>query len=384
MSKYYSPYLFERKYPYAAGAVKGAARGTAWAIRNKGAIAAAAMAMSLGRAKRGGIYHSGLSGEGYRSGGGAKPLKGKSYATSRLRKARRRERKKCTNLKGYALKKKVCQLERRVKDLQHSESSSLGKITYRKFQTNTIRAGNNAQAVARAEVNNLSNMEAVLAQLLYYNPSAPATLVTADGTSGTYQKEFLFKTVYAKYLLRNNYQTDAEVTVYLIKPKQDTSINASLSWSNAIADDAGNSSAVTDYGIYPNEFDTFRDNWTAKRVLTKSLAPGQSCEVSHTENDIFYDPAFTDSHSLAYQKGFKMFGFLTIVKGVLSHDTTVSTEQGTAEAGVDTLLQSNYVVHYDAGVNLSYVYQDTTLDTPTNGFVQSHQPIPDNIAYSVA
>lgn len=366
---------YRRRYPYRYRAIAAAAKGTAFAIRNKGAIAAAAASMLASRMKRGGPIHYGLSGEGYK--GGAAPIKGKSYR----KRGRRKPRYTKSNTK---LTKEVASLRKQVVDLKHSENASLGKLTYRKYRAQTMKCNANEQASSRFEVNRTTEMEGVLAQLLYYNPSAPATLVTADGTSGTYQKQFLFKSVYSKLLLRNNYQVDVEVIVYLAKPKVDTSINSSTALTNAIADDAGNVTASTQFGVFPNDFDTFRDLWTLKRVASKDLCPGQSTEVSHSEKDIFYDPALTDSHSLAYQKGFKNFGWFVLIRGTVGHDTAVLGEEGTMQCGVDIMQQDNFVVEYDAGVNLSYIYVDNTLDTPTNGFVQSQKPVADNLAYSLA
>lgn len=310
--------------------------------------------------------------------GGAAPLRGSDASYKRRRRDRRAKAKKCNKLSGYALKKEVCKLQNSIKELKHSESASLGQLTYRRHRAHTLVSANNLQNDFVMQVNRVSDYETVLAQLLYYNPSAPATLTGADGTTGTYQKEFLFKSVYSSVHARNNYQTDCEVIIYLCCPKVDTNSNPDTAWDAGIADDAGNTTARTEYGTYPTDYDTFRDTYKAKRVCSKWLSPGQSTEVSYNVKNIMYDPAFVDTHSVAHQRKLKTFNWLVLVKGGIAHDPVITTEQGVIGSGVDIIQKDTYVISYDAGINMSYVYLDNTLDNPTNGFVQSQKPISDN------
>lgn len=308
--------------------------------------------------------------------GGASPLKGRNM--------KKRGRKKIRAPSKQKIGKELSSLKRQVKDLKHAENASLGKITYRRRLCWAVKASANQQGVATLPTNGTNEYELVLAQLKYYDPAVPGTLVTADGTSGTYQKDFLFKNIYGKLHMRNNYQTDCEVIVYLCKPKADTSQSPSQAWTDGIADDPGNITSYSNYGSLPTDYDTARQFWSYKRMATKSLSPGQSLEVSHAVNDVEYNPAFTDTHNLQYQRGLKHFQWLIIVRGTISHDSAVATEQGISEAGIDVISTDVYECHYDAGVNLSFVYHDHTLDTFTNGAVQSHQPVADNIGYSIA
>lgn len=313
------------------------------------------------------------------------PAQPKSQTSKSNYKARRRKRQnRIRKTTKKTVSKDLHQLKKAVQSLKHSEHASLGTMTYRKKTAGKILAAVNAQNSATYSANTYSAMETALAELLYYDPAAPATLVKASAATGTYQKDFLFKSIASKLTVRNNYQIDANVIIYLVQPRIDTSSSPSNAWTDGIANDAGNVIANTDYGTLPTDFDTFRDFWNTKRLCNKVLAPGQSVSVSHGVNNVIYDPSLTDSHSLTYQKTTKNFGFLIIVKGSVAHDT-VADQQGIAAAGVDVVQENTYVVNYDAGVNLSYVHIDNSgLDAFSNAGVQSHQPVPDNISYSVA
>jgi len=309
------------------------------------------------------------------------PAQPKRTYAKKSRKPRRTRPK--TNKK---LSNDVKSIKKKLRSLEHSENASLGQLTYRNLRAyRVVAATASEQKVADSlAVNNITAYESVLGELLYYNPSAPATLVNAAGTSGTYQKDFLFKTVFGKLTLKNNYQTDCKVLVYLCTPRADTSQSPSSAWTDGIANDAGNVSAITDVGNLPSDFDTFRDFWKAKRVTSQVLAPGQSVQVSNAVNDVNYDPSFSDSHALLYQTKIKAFQWLVIVRGNVGHDTVDSSEVGLLQCGVDILQEETYVVNYDAGINLSYVHVNSTLDTFTNGGVESHQPVADNQGFDMA
>lgn len=329
----------------------------------------------------GGPMKSGLGGQGFR--GSAAPIPSKPADSYQRKKKRFQKARKCRNMKGMKLKKEVCKLSNQIKELKNSESASLGKMTYRVMTPKRLLAATNTQGVTTMVINRTSDYEDALSRLKYYDPATPGTLITAAAATGTYQKNFLLKSIYAKLELRNNYQSDCEVTVYLCRVKADSSINPSAAWGDGITTDAGSIAASSELAQYPTDYDVFNDLWSCKRVVHKILSPGESTTASHSLQDIEYNPALVDEHSANYQQRFKCAEWLIVVRGCLSHDTA-QDEQGLSQSGVDIIHHKTWKVSYDAGVNLSYIETNVALDTPTNGFVQSHQPIADNQAYSVA
>lgn len=338
--------------------------------------------------KSGGYDSRGLSGQGftparYQSAkGGAAPI-ASGYSRKKFMKNRAKLRKKYRPRSNAKLTRDVARLKATTKQLKFSDESSNGTMTYRLHTSHAIIAGENVQNSIGYDGWSVSDMETALANLKYYNPSAPTTLVTADATTGSYNKQVHFKSITASLEIRNNYQSDCNLVVYLCKPRDDTSIGPTTAWSNGATD--GANVGITDTAVYPNDFKQFRDLWTAKRVQSSCLNPGQTVKVSHSERDIMFDPSTIDEHNLTYQKYYGNFVFLVVVKGVISHDANLSSQRGLEGVGVDILRKRTAIVNYDAGIGLEYIHADTTgLDTATTGFVQSHQPVSDNLTYSVS
>ena len=312
----------------------------------------------------------------------AAPIKGKSGKLAREARRKKLQPKKIKSNKN--LSSDVVSLKKQVQTLKLSEDATLGRMTYRKNNAYRLLAGDNAQSVSTPYFMRTTDFETVLSNLKYYDPANPATLVTADGTTGTYQKDFLFKSVHSRLNIRNSYGTDAHVIVYECIPRVDTNVTPGAAWTDGVANDPGNITSSSIYNTYPSDFDTFKDFWRSSKIFDSILTPGETGTCSSSSVDIKYDPSFADTHNLVYQKGLKTKSYLIILKGVLAHDSALD-QQGISACGIDIEQRDVYVVEYDAGVNLSYVMIDNTgLATPTNGFVQGQKPVNDNQAYSVA
>lgn len=292
---------------------------------------------------------------------------------------RRKPRKRLTKRA-----KDIQQCKSAIKELRQSESASLGTMTYRNLKSGRCVALANQQgAVEQNDMSTTSSYEAVLSKCKYFDPSTPGTLITSDVSLGTYQRNFMFKSLTSKMQVRNNYQTDADVRVYLCSVKDDTNQSPLTAWTSAIPD-GSNLSTTADLNQYPSDYNLVSDLWKMKLVVNTTLSPGQSAIASHTVKDVEIDAAVIDSHGLSYQREYKAFCWLIVTKGTISHDSAVASEQGFAPCGVDFVVANTYVVSYNAGININYIEGSNSLSSFTNGAVQSHQPIPDNIAYSVA
>lgn len=268
-----------------------------------------------------------------------------------------------------------------IKELKRLAESDMGRLVYRDMAPARLLAGVNAQACSAIAASDTSILEAVIAQLRYYDPSAPSTLVTADGATGTYQKEFYFKRIYSKITYRNNYQSPVLVKSYCCVPKDDTNITPFVAWTNGLTDGANGS--YSDMNSYPTDSQQFQDLYKIVSSKTKLLNPGQELVCTHSEKPFQYDPSLTDSHSLSYQTRNKNFLWMTIVSGCVGHDTSLD-EQGFLAAGVDIIIERVFEVHYSAGADIRFVYTTNSLDTFTNGGVYSSKPVADNIGYSVS
>lgn len=302
-------------------------------------------------------------------------------APARVKGRPRRKAKKGPKKSTFKLTKDVSRIKRSMKVMKQHDDATTGTLTYRDVTSFRLLSALNEQAVASYSGSKTSSMETALANLKFFDPANPATLITANGTSGTYQRNYLFDSISSKLVVRNNYQSDVKVKIYLCKPKDDTSQTPFDAWNSAIAD-GGNAADINQINQFPTDYDLLNDLWSLKVVSNTVLSPGQTATSSHTEKNVEYDPATVDTHSLIFQKEYKSFEWLVVIEGTLSHDVAAD-DQGLAPCGIDILSYKTIKVKYSAGVNIKYIVLAQVLDVPATTFIQSHQPIPDNISYSV-
>ena len=266
------------------------------------------------------------------------------------------------------LSKKVCRMEASIRNLKFAENASLGTFTHRKIegQGSVITAADGkSQGTLALYGHVMSDFNESIQYLQYYNPATPGTLTTADGKTGTFDRRFLFKSIYSAITLRNNYQTDVKVKVYLCYPKQSSSIAPLAAWQNGIdANPDSSITATTSLGQYPNDYSDFKDVWSAKLHCKASLSAGQSIICSHSVKDIEYDPTAYASHTATFQSKYKNFVFVVVIEGTMSHTATTT---GLARCGVDAIQHTTRVIQYDAGVNVTFQRVDNSLGDQTHG-----------------
>lgn len=273
-------------------------------------------------------------------------------------------------------------LKKQVRELKRLAESDMGTLVYR-YRTISLRSA----AVGQSTLNSLSGMtmsnyEAALAQLRYYDPSNPGTLLTAAGATGTFQKDFLINKSYSKYTAYNNYQTPAKVTLYICVPKSDTSITPQNAFTNGLTDIGAPSS--TNVLIHPTDSQEFNDIWKIVKSKTKLIQPGSSLTITHSVKPFQYDPALFDSHTLNYQKKSGCFTCMIRIEGPVGHDTSAA-EYTNIAASVELEEIRVIEVKYSAGADIKTVYvEDAASSSFTNGGVVSSKPVSDNIGYSVS
>lgn len=305
----------------------------------------------------------------------AKTVFSKPEATNAKRtvaKRRRRPAKKVS--KGVSLK-------RQVKEMKRTLEADTGTHISRVRNLGSVKSAVNLNNYANVDLCTISTVETVLGQLRYYNPSVPGTLTNADGAAGSFQKEFLFKSIYHKIHIRNNYQVPVHVSAYIVVPKEDTDINSTTAYTNGLAD-VGNISSFSNLSYFTDSIqvtDLFKIS-SSKKIL---LEPGETFNMIHTTKSFQYDPSYVDNHALTYQKRFGGAMLFIQVRGEVAHDTTAS-EVGCSAAGVDYMVDTTYTVRYSAGADIKYIVVTDNSSSFTNGAVLSNKPTADNQGYSVA
>lgn len=283
-------------------------------------------------------------------------------------------------------KSKIAKLTKNVRSLQKEMKSQRSELIYHYRITDTVLSAINQCNYGDYMTNSTTIYEAVLGQLRFFNPSTPGTLTTGDGSSGTYQREYHFKTVYACLTAYNNYQVPAKVTIYVVFAKIDNTILPSVAVSNGLVD-VGNPTFQSPM-IHPTDSEQFNDLYKIVKRTTKMVMPGQSLTLSHSVGDVYYSPATVDSQTASYQTNYKAWGFLVRAEGTYGHDTVTASQVAQLSSGIDINLHKKFVVQYDAGTDLKFIYLNDASPAFTTGGavggVVSSKPVSDNIGYSVA
>lgn len=273
------------------------------------------------------------------------------------------------------------QMKSQIRELRRLAEADMGELIYRFRNTFTVRSSVNSIDQGEYFSHTSDTLETILGQLRYYNPSAPTSLVTADGSAGSYQKDFLFTSIYHKIHLRNNYQVPADVTVYKVRLKGDTSIAPLTAFSNGLADigNPGSSSPL----VYLTDSEQFKELYSIESSKSFRLSPGATRTMSQSLKNLLYDPSARDSHTVTYQRAHRNMFFIVRVEGVVGHDSSIA-EYGVLQAGVDILIDRTFKVKYPAGADIKWIVVNDSSDTFTNGGVVSSKPVSDNLGYSVA
>lgn len=289
------------------------------------------------------------------------------------------------------LTKDVDVCKKAIKNLRQLSDASTGTMSYRRWTKLRTSSDEMEQGVNFFQCVNKTRLEACISKLLFFDPATSSTLKNVDLTSSSYSKDILIKYFQTSMELRNNYQVDCRVKVYLCEAKAATNIPAATAWTNGIADnayDTSGSASVTDrtqVGQYPTDYESFNNQWKTKVLLDTVLKSGSSAKIKHSIKDMEYDPAHADTVTDEFQREFKSFGYLIVTQGTVSHDSSVVGEVGIGETNLDCDIHTTAKIQYDAGINVEYVViDDEILGSFSTGAVQANKPVSDNQSFSVA
>lgn len=287
------------------------------------------------------------------------------------------------------LSKDVVSCKKSLRQLKHLADASLGTLRYRKWTNFHCKSEEMAQGVKLIDTCDATALEAIMANMLFFNPAAPATLVSADLTTGVYSKDVLIKYLTSTLEIRNNYQVESRIKVYLLEARGSTSSSATVAWDNGISDNPYDTSGSptfvsrTQMTQYPTDYPIFNTLYKSKVLKDLVLQPGQSTKVKHTVKNIKYDTALLDKETEIYKKAYKSFSFLVVTQGTVSHDSSITGEVGIGESDVDIKQNMTAIVEYDAGINIDYVHLDNdTINSFSIGAVQSNRPESNNQGYA--
>lgn len=309
-------------------------------------------------------------------------LNSKAVAKKVVRNIKKSKKVKREVYKSLRKLNRVSKIQKQVKTLQRASKASMGNLIYRITTSAVQIVSANTQGNETLFVNHIAELETVLAQLRYYNPSSPATLLTADGTTGSYSKDFYFKPSYMRLSVRNNYQVPCIVRAYVLRIKTDTSQSPETAWASGLTD-VSSSLTPNMIGTYPSDSPQIEDFWAIESQNTYYLDAGKEFRFSTSCKPFHYDPSIFDTHGLAYQVDCDTRAMMVSVQGVIAHDSALS-QQGRSGAGVDIDVYKVYSVEYEAGASIKFIYLDNSYTSFTNGALVCNKAVADNQGYSLS
>lgn len=311
----------------------------------------------------------------------ARRYKGKrKYAMKpKYRKRRRKFRRRTKKAVGtmQKLRKKVTSLARKV-------DTGTGKYSGRNWLVisdgtiiNTSKFNLLPFALSKGSI------EGALSELKYYDPSNPATLLTADGTDGAFRKEFYFTKFVTSGIFKNNSNVPVNIKVYVMHPKLDTSITPVDAFTTGLADVGSPSS--TAINVYPTDSNVLTTLWRTSKTITRMIQPGGQLKVSHAAKPFKYDPAFfSDAHNLEYQRAFQATVITYRLAGQIGHKPDDITDLGFLATGLDILTSISFTVTYDAGADIETVKLASLTTLGTNDGVTGVRAVSNNQAFDIS
>lgn len=310
--------------------------------------------------------------------------RGAKYAKSAYNKApRRRSLRGIAGSRGRSSSKAsdLKKLKRTVKELKKDFACSRSKHLHVYNASGTVTAVDNSQRWASISGGTLTGLHNATDEIRFFDPSNPATLITADASIASYAQEIEFMNINSRLEFRNNYMTDCHISVYKCTPKYATNDNPHVTITDALADQqiSGTNPIESNLGFYPTDYELFRDRWTIKETKTTLLRAGQSLNCSYNTGKFCFKPNEADHDGDSFRKN-SSFAYLVHIHGAPAHEN--SATQGRATCGVDWVHTMRFKIEYDSGgaslEDLSTFAGLNTMSPARQGVTQ----IPDNITYS--
>ncbi len=294
---------------------------------------------------------------------------------ARAKRGKKKKNKLFKKGSSKAISSRLKKVERKVVKLNKRDEDLSAELVWRFIDGAIQESAENEVAYYWSSINNLGNVDDVIAQLRYYNPSAPSTLVTADGTTGVYQKKFHFEGCSGSVTYSANYSLPAHVTIYQCVAKKDTSLTPINLITSGLAD-ITSSGVIGDPLLYPTDFELLTNIYDVKRIFSGRIDAGASKTVGISVPPFTVDPSFFDVHGLSYQTILNSTGFLTRISGVVAHDANLAnTKYGLCPGVLDRLYKKTFRVKYDAGADIKFIHTLSSLDPFTTESEVCNKPL---------
>jgi len=308
-----------------------------------------------------------------------KPQKVRRVSSSRRGRAALSKRKVARS-NTVSNRRNLVKVQKSLTNLKRSVQSDQARHTRRRRVIGYVEGAKNEARYANFAPFDTAQIELAMANLRYYDPAIPGTLITSNASTGTYDRKVHVESVYTKLVVRNNYQIPAKIRIYLCTPKADTNNNPDVQMTAGIADQTI-LGAKTSPLYYPTDFHQVTRLWNLKMKKNCTIKPGEEFTITESFPSFMYDPAVVDNHNLSYQSRYRAHMWFIRIEGVMSH--SASAEYATGNGGVDMYNDHKVVMTYDAGTSLDdYTDSNESSGTYTGQPLICNAPVADVQSYS--
>jgi hypothetical protein len=167
----------------------------------------------------------------------------------------------------------------------------------------------------------------------------------SQSTQGS--RKFTINDIYIEFATRNNDLKGVHVDIYWVKAKEKTSNTIITNMDAMDADilrDGG--PASTQLLTYPSDY--YNLDWKIIKHEKKYLNPGDEMHTFYTKKYHKHDPTIPQVDNTTYMEG--DVGVLVRLQGVLAHDSTTTTNVGTADAFIDHYMKTKFTVTWPSEV----------------------------------
>lgn len=292
------------------------------------------------------------------------------------------QQKSANKAKRFRKLKKNAPLKKRVRNLERQVNKLDSKYVYRRVEGEQVTALKNEAGWFESVKSTPSGLESAFANLKYYDPATPGTLVTAGINSGTYSHDYRIS-AHSSINIRNNDLVPINVKLYLVKAKGTVSDTPLTLLDAGLVDNGGTAKTSTMIHLSDGD-DMIKPYWTYKLVKDIRLMPGGEFISKYSTGEYDYDPAKFDTIAETYQPLTKTFAWVVRVQGVVAHDKTTTGNVGTIAAAADIIIKTFYSCKYNSGgASLYTIGVSDVLDTMAAGPVVSQVSMR-NQEYSLA
>lgn len=271
-----------------------------------------------------------------------------------------RKRQRVHSKRKPSLKKKVERLQKSVKHVKDIAENGVGHKTYReRFSYQFKLASTNTAEYQTTNLCGHTSIVRALNTMFYFDPSDPGNLISANGSTGTYQREYLFDPSFV-FMARNNTSIACKLRCYLLLPKTITMITPSNAVNDGLNDKG--SGLLTSTLAYPTDSEVFNTSYRIVKSWIKEVQPGQEVVHRYKGKPFKYDPSVDDQYVAQYYPDWSGATVLWRLEGIVGHDDADTSEVGTMGASVDIMTWSTYLITYDAGINIKFIVVDDDTD----------------------